>query len=409
MGRVRGRTGALTAALALGAAWAALVPATAQAACGGLWANLGLQSECPPPPTSSTFPDPGGVESPDQPLPAPGKRLGFSSSVYISGEGSAARELDSVRQLGANVHRSTIQWKLLQPWRAHPLPSASAPAPDGTLLDRIDEFYAAALARGITPIFVVGWAPVWATKYRNCSWLDIECVRIADSEHNLSPDAEHIGHFRTYVAAVKARWPRALIEAWNEPDAFWAHPNYTGSRAFAASPEHFKAIQCAAYDASKSVNADPVLSAAWAMERDTYARRVYAAGGARCWDIANFHPYPGTQTAFGAGSSIAYVFDLFRRARRDYGDTDPIWVTETGYTTTGTDPVTESVQAASSRRLYNRLVTMSDVGAVLFHTLRDAPFPTAPYSSPSAPEYGYGFFRRDWNPKPVFCEFATTC
>lgn len=401
----------MTRVLTLGAVLlvgGAMVAPAAQAACGGLLAQLGLQPRCPPPPpANSGSPDPGGVESPDQPAPAPGKSLGFSAGVYLAGDGTAERELNAARTAGANVQRSAIQWRMLQPRAGSPLPPPGGTAPPGSTLERIDRFYAAAVARDITPIFVMGWAPVWATKYRGCPLLDFGCQAIAQSSHNLPPDLGHIGHYEAYVAAVKARWPRALIESWNEPDAFWGHPAYAGSRAFPASPEQFRAIQCAAYAGSKSIDDDAVLAAGWAMARGgEYVRRVHAAGGPNCWDVANVHAYPTTELGFGANSSVAYVLDLLRRIRRDGGDADPIWVTETGYTTTGPIAVSESAQADASRRLYNRLITMPDVGGVLFHTLRDAPFPSAPYNQPSSSDYGYGFLHRDWSPKPVFCEFA---
>lgn len=206
---------------------------------------------------------------------------------------------------------------------------------------------------------------------------------------------------RTFVRAVKGRWPRAVIEAWNEPNLnfFRDAPDWV-----TAPPEEFVGIQSAAYAGSKDVNPDPVLAAGWAAtesaaEYDACVGAVYRGGGQDCWDLANMHMYFGDQTAFGADTRLARFMRMNRDLRARYGDSDPLWITETGYTTTGGAgfAVGEAVQADALRRLYNRLVTMPDVAGVLVHTLRD------PSGSTDDKETGYGLQRQDGTPKPAFC------
>ncbi|MEX2195841.1 MAG: hypothetical protein WD844_11195 [Thermoleophilaceae bacterium] len=371
----------------------ACAPAAGAGTCGGL-----LQPKCPPPPPPA--PDPGGIESPDQPVPAPGKQFGFNSQLYRGGAATVDQELGAAQDAGATVHRMPVQWSTMQPNPADP------PVPEGQATDEIDIFYAEALARGITPILIPFAAPGWATKYRSCGLLDFTCRHMATTGGlALIPDWPFIDEYETFVHAVKARWPRAIIESWNSPNHYYKHPTYRGSLDFTAAPGHFARIQCAAYRASKRVNDDPVLAAGWASRLYVeYVRGVYAAGGADCWDRANLHAYPGESTSFGAGTNIARVFRDARMLRSQYGDEDPIWITETGYSTSGPYAVNEATQADGARRLYNRYATMPDVEAVIFHTLRDAA--TEHYTSQEHPEYGFGFLRTNWWPKPVYCHFA---
>lgn len=388
----------LLAAAVLGGVLA--MPAAAHA-CGFLPGLLSPQ--CQPAPAA---PDPGGAETPDQPVPAPGKGFGFNSGLYLRGRSSLEGELDRVAAAGATLHRLAISWRAFQ---ISPDDPPLPPADPGSSVERVDMFYAAAQARGIDPLFVMSRAPRWATRYRRCGLLDLACRVMAYSDHNLVPDEAGLDAYRRFVAAVKERWPAAIVESWNEPNHHWNHPSYTGTNAYAASPAHFARIQCAAYEGSKAVNDDPVLSAGWADHAFAeYLQGVYEAGGAGCWDRGNVHLYTGSETSFGADTRLARLLHAFRGLRAAYADEDPFWVTETGFTTSGdgSPRVTAEAQADGSRRIYNRLITMPEVEAVLFHTLRDSPSSEYPYSDESHREYGFGFLHEDWTPKPVYCHFT---
>lgn len=405
MGRL---VSAVALSVLLASAGGLVVSTEANAACGGL-----LQPPCPPPPPPA--PDPGGTEE-DQPVPPPGKRLGFNSALYFTGAAATpADELDRTTPVGASLHRFDIPWRGFQPTPGSPpIPAPTA----GNRTDEVDKFYAAALARGITPILIPFNAPLWATRYRECSVIDLVCndMRSKITQHNLKavPDfPEFEDEYRTWITAVKSRWPRALIETWNEPNSDFTNPNYQDARQYWASPAHMKQIQCAAYASSKAVNDDPVLAPGWSNQSDsdymTYMDGVYKAGGASCWDLANMHDYSfpklsnGEGNWFGEGSAMATLFKNHRALRTKYGDTAPIWVTETGYSVV--NGVDEAEQREYMRRHYNKLVSQSDVGAVVVHNLRDNPNPTY-ITDPQDPEYNFGWLRSDWTPKPVYCHFV---
>jgi hypothetical protein len=362
----------------------------------------------PPPPAPGPAPDPGGQETPDQPVPPPGKGFGFNGQLYLAGVAATpADEIDRARTAGATVYRVPVAWRFIQ---YNPSDPAFPANPDpASYAGRLVDFYATAMARNLTLVMTVGWAPAWASKYASCLPLDSTCQSMQYQGQwgglALPPDANHLDEWETFVEAVKRRFPRATIEVWNEPNVFWKDPNYQGGRDFSASPESFADIQCTAYRASKAVNSDPVLAAGWAWNRyREYLGRVYAAGGKDCWDRANLHFYPGSSMTFGTGSGLAIALRDTHDLRAYYGDADPLWITETGYTTSGTEVgVSEAAQCDGARRIYNRLATMSEVAMVLFHTLRDKSFQGD--GDPNSTGYGYGFMRENWSPKPVYDQF----
>ncbi len=123
------------------------------------------------------------------------------------------------------------------------------------------------------------------------------------------------------------------------------------------------------------------------------------------------HPYPVNQKNLGAGSPFAEEWGAIRQVRSEFGDTDPIWITETG-TQSGKGQVpndssqlTEAEQADVNTRLYNRVTQMPDVEAIVFHTLRNAPV-SSMNGAITTPDYHFGFMRENWTPKPVFCNFV---
>ena len=79
-------------------------------------------------------------------------------------------------------------------------------------------------------------------------------------------------------------------------------------------------------------------------------------------------------------------------------------MTETGGSSIPSQ-LSEAAQTTMNVRIYNRLMTMRDVHAVLFNTLRDARDPQL-VGKRGLPDYHYGFLREDFRPKPVFCAFA---
>jgi hypothetical protein len=385
----------------------------------------GVPLACSPDPAPASAlpaPDPGGSESPDQPVPAPGKGWGFNLGYQPDGDTAATSSLAALTAVGANLLRDGI------PWQAFGGTSPSEPvtpemltplgqAPAGSSLVHWDREYLDLTGHGITPIFILSNAPLWASTLHNCqgllySLLNPNQCRNLDGEI-LYPDPQFYPQWRQWIATMAARYPKAVIEGPNEPYLAWkANQSNPGTAPNAVDPSTAGDIQCQLFQAVRSVGGQTVLSMSMG---DADYERGFIARAHGCYDGLSFHAYPyarvGSDTYFGQGSGLAQEFADARAARSGAGDTAPIWVTETGYSyvpgsNTATTASWETTYADASRRLYNRLNTMSDVGAVMFHTLRDDPGPYAPANDPSSTEYHFGFFNKDWTGKPSGCGFT---
>ncbi len=126
-------------------------------------------------------------------------------------------------------------------------------------------------------------------------------------------------------------------------------------------------------------------------------------------DGYGIHPYPGTgEVDFSvAGGMFEQEFAKLRQVKIKWNRSAPFWVTETGASTS--NGFTEQQQCDVARRLYNRLISMGDVQAVFFHTLRMWPAP--PFGPPEPDsdrpwEYGYGWMEESLTPRKVYTFFA---
>lgn len=386
------------------------VPGTGVGAC-----PAPTPTPAPPPP------DPGGQENPA--VPPVDKPFGFNVGYpHLSGPIADAlkqQTFDALRDVGATVDRNAMAIKWMYPPSAENPFSAmmQAPfgqAPEDSYVDLLDEKYLELRARGITPVWAIQDVPGWASTLHQCAKPVYKLQHSAECPDNWNdinhsrhyPAPEFYGVWRQWVAWAAARYPEGVIEGPNEPDWVWEwHNSHAKTFPWGVTPQVAAQIQCQVHAATHSVGR-PAGSASLmgtSGAADYLAKFVPAAKG--CYDYFSFHPYPET-TSLGAGSIFAAKFHRLRTARNAVGDTTPIWVTETGYhyTPTGnatTDAANEQTYADATRRLYNRLATMPDVGAVVFHTLRDDP------ANGNPGERWWGFFRQDWSPKPRACYFVT--
>lgn len=130
-----------------------------------------------------------------------------------------------------------------------------------------------------------------------------------------------------------------------------------------------------------------------------FLREVLAAGAGATMDAVSVHAYPGAR-GLDLRAALTPVFGA-RRALRSVGLGDlPIWVTETGITTSGPAPASNASQARDLVELQDMLAGGPGVRMVLIHTLVDPPGP------PASPESGYGVVRADGAPKAGYCRLA---
>ena len=306
--------------------------------------------------------------------------VGFNNNSVSQGIATADQSADLLAGVGADVDRVQIAWERLE---------RSPGTYDFALADSV---YAADLARGVRPLFILGYAPRWASGSA-CSGITGRCLA--------GPEPDYYDDFARAAAALATRYPEAAgIEIWNEPNLqhFWRP---------AANPEGYAALLRESYSAIKAAN--PAMSVGGgsvgqlnsdpgSLSAPEFLRRVFVAGAAGALDAITLHAYAGGDpTAERAVTDVANV-----RATRDaYGDpSKPLWVTETGGSTTGLGALSEVDQATRLTLLDTRLRSAPGVEMLIVHTLIDPP------TDPGSRETGFGVVRPDFSKRPSYCALA---
>ena len=282
--------------------------------------------------------------------------------------------------LGATADRIFVSWPAIEPAR------------DQYQWAQLDSISADMSARGIRPVFVVTGAPAW--------------TRGGDGRAG-PPNAAYDDQWREFLRILAQRYPKALgIEVWNEANLarFWAPKS---------DPVRYVSLLRQAHQSVKAVAPGmPVISSglvgtdspdAGGMSDVAFLQAIYDAGAKPYMDAIGEHPYPGSGPTTW---SLRFKLDRIRRVRDKEGDRDkPIWVTETGISTSGdgiSHPrVTEAVQAERLVGLRCALQTMDDVPVALLFRLVD---PTTVFGTW---EDGLGVHRRDLTPKPAAAAMRT--
>ena len=217
-----------------------------------------------------------------------------------------------------------------------------------------------------------------------------------------APTPDYYDDFARAAAALAERYPGAVgIEIWNEPNVahFWRP---------APDPGAYASLLRQAYVAVKEV--DPQMSVAGgsvvatsptttgAIDAPIFLRSVFEAGAAGAMDAISVHAYPAGDVT---GSRAVSAVQELRQARDTWGDSSkPLWVTETGVSTTGPTLVSEVTQAAVLQAVDSRLRAEPGVEMLLIHTMVD------PQLGPASQESGFGVVRSDLSRKPAFCVLA---
>lgn len=355
-------------------------------------------------------PDVGGTASIDIDPRTTGKLFGFNTSLSSWSSGiSIAQEAALIRNVGGNAQRTGIQWKAVEPARGQRNESA---------LTWVDAIEAELRANGMRTILIVWEAPTWANDYGSCPVTDLQCIYKSRNQQlqRFAPPKD-INAYASFLAWVAQRYPEAAIETWNEPNikGFWnANPWPDAAR--------MARMQCAAYDAIKAANPTttvlaPGLSLVITQSATSYPyldfmHSLYQQMGRVCWDALSVHIYADTSID-GPDSAAAKAFRIIRNLRAQYGDTTPIWITETGATTSGSEDHpsfprhTPEQQRDINRAAVNEYLSTPDVEAVILHTLRDRPL--SQFDNPGNVEYGFGLLYDGEgptpSPKPAYCHF----
>ena len=319
--------------------------------------------------------------SPPAETPAhPRVLTGFNNNSVAQGVATPDQAAAALDTIGAEVDRVQIDWRNIER------------TPGVYRFETFDRIYAADLARGIRPLFNLAYAPTWADGDA-CAAVTGTCLA--------SPLPEFYDDYARALAAIAQRYPRAIgVEVWNEPNLpfFWRPaPDPAGYAALLA--ESYEAVNAVAPEMKVAGASIVDTSAVGAVGATAFLEAISDAGAAGAMDAISMHAYGGSEVT--GGRAVQEVGSV--RAWRDSAgiSSTPIWITETGATTTGSGSVTEVVQASMVETLNRRLAAERDVEMLLFHTLLE---PTM-YGSGNR-ETGFGVLRPDFTPKLSGCVLA---
>jgi hypothetical protein len=311
--------------------------------------------------------------------------FGFNDNSVLAGRAGADDVARLAEGTGAGILRMTFDWRHAEPARG--------------VYDfgPYDAIYNAALKRGIHPLFILLWAPPWAT----------DSLLGCGGDCRQPPSPRFDGDWRGIAGMLAKRYPKlAGIEIWNEPNekTFW-RPQ--------PDPARYADLLAQAHDAIKAVNPSMrVLGGAVANRAQgidgnvasaQFVRSLYDHGARGKMDGLSLHPYePGANV----GDVLSDV-DAIRSVRDQAGDRGtPLWVTEIGLSTSGPDGaplhVDENGQAGRLVDVFRALRSAPGVQAVLVHTLIDP----GDAHDPANTEAGFGIVRGDLSVKPAYCPLA---
>lgn len=327
---------------------------------------------------------PAAAESPK------GKVFGISepntvgqSPTYPSSAGVASTLAD----LGAQGHRYVLSWQTIEP----SAPRDGIHSYDFSATDRL---YAADVAQGVKPLLVLMDAPRWAQS---------RDLPEGAYPYGMPPGEEHLDDWAAFAAAAARRYPQALgFEIWNEPDA-WA---FWGRGVLPIDPAAYTGVLAAAHDAIKAESPSmPVIGGAIAPYPSTvlgvhvsvsdFVGGMLDAGAAQYMDAVSLHPYAGGPTP-PSPAIYERPVNWLRSTLALRGVSLPIWITESGVSTTGEGAVSEAGQAQALVNLYRWFQAQPDVDALFIHSLFER------WTNPSSREVGFGLIHQTQDRKPAF-------
>jgi hypothetical protein len=318
--------------------------------------------------------------------------FGFNDNSTLAGDLEAGRDANLLAGAGANSARITVDWSYVERRRGR------------LRFGLYDGIYWAWVARGVRPLLVITGAPEWARTSSQWCRPDITC--------HVPPAPAYNRRWSRFARAVARRYRlAAAIEVWNEP-------NY--APFFLPKPDpvrYTQLLRWADRGVKRGMPTMPVLGGSLAaadtsdsQSDDHWAARPFLramyANGARTWmDGLAVHVYPRE----GGQGRIWAALDAVLETQTANLDVNPIWLTETGVTTTGssdglgvTQIMRENQQAIFLGDVLQRLMRRPFLKGLYVHTLLD-PKVDDPETNP---EGGYGVVRRDMTRKPAYCAIA---
>jgi hypothetical protein len=283
---------------------------------------------------------PSGSSESTSPAPAPDfphTVFGFSDTQGLNHDFPEDVFVNKMWDSGGRLHRIALNWQ----WHEQ----APGQYSDGGSLAREDQLYADELNIGVRQIIQLFGSPPWAI-VPGATTPDGTPLCVDPNSTCLAPpnmrDPVIAAEWENWVRFVVARYPEAkAIEVWNEPNLAW-------SWGISQDPQLYGLMVAATTRAAHAVDPSmPVLAGAVADYRgpDTpeltdfrdMLRSVYSVAGRSGFDAISYHSYPCDH--LDPLYHMQTALDRLRNLKAELGDpARPLWMTETGATTSGPTP-----------------------------------------------------------------------
>ncbi|CAN5580601.1 hypothetical protein BH10ACT11_BH10ACT11_08070 [soil metagenome] len=293
-------------------------------------------------------------------------------------------KLTDLKKIGAGVARQNLWWGGIET------------TPGRYDWTHYDDLYRKMEAAGIRPLWVLLGAPCWAQPNpAGCS----------AGHTQLRPTPANYDELADFAAAAAARYPDAVgMEVWNEPNfaPFWGG---------APDPDSYSQMLSAVASAM-SDSPMPVISGglsphgdgkstATAMDQTMFLRKMFEDGAAQMADGIGTHPYPSTRQPGRIVDQLRARMGDLRETMAEFGAEDmPLWVTEVGVSTVGTDKLSSKEQGKALADIYKTLRRVRQVPLVVFHRF------VAGSKASGDREPGFGVLDPKGHRKPAFCMVA---
>ena len=138
-----------------------------------------------------------------------------------------------------------------------------------------------------------------------------------------------------------------------------------------------------------------------AMGYEQFLRLAYETGGPQEADAIGSHPYPQRSYTDDYLGNIRMKLFRYRQVMGEFGEgAKPIWVTETGTSTTEDDGFNADQQADALAHMYTQFRRIENIPVVIYHRFVDQP------GHPKANERGFGVLEAGGIRKPAYCAVA---
>jgi hypothetical protein len=294
-------------------------------------------------------------------------------------------QLDQLQGSGADVAKQGLYWSQIER------------SPGSYNWKPFDAVYQAMLARGIRPLWVLFEAPCWAQdKPAGCN-----------PTRRLHPTRAHYGDFARFAAHAAQRYPVAKgLEVWNEENTrlFWG-----GKPKPKQYSSMLKRVAPAIHAADPGM---PVVSGGLAssyhndksgLSTVKFLSTMYKKRGAQAADAIGIHVYPKKPYNQDFIGAVRIRLANSQQVKRRRGEADkPLWITETGVSTSGEQAYTANQQANALVRMYDafRRVDGVPIPVLIYHRFIDVRARGFPA------EAGYGVLNQQGKRKPAYCAVA---